>query len=315
MKKTRVLVCGASGFIGRNIFESLSRRTDLEVFGTYNTRNFAPGDSRLIQADLTNNNNALKVTQGMDVIIQCAATTSGVKEVCSKPYYHVTDNAVMNSLLFRAAHENRVSRVIFFSCTIMYSASPRPLRETDLDLNSGIYEKYFGPAWTKIYIEKMCEFYARLGPTKFTVLRHSNIYGPHDKFDLDRSHVFGATLTKVLKNNDGKIVVWGDGSEKRDWLYIDDLTAFVGLAMDRANESFDILNVGLGESFSVRQLVEKMIQISGRPLEVVLDRSKPTLPISFALDITKAKNRFCWTPKVSLDEGIQKTMKWYRENL
>ena len=86
------------------------------------------------------------------------------------------------------------------------------VREEDFDSNYPLKEKYFGAGWTKIYIEKLAQFYSSLGKTKFTIVRHSNVFGPHDKFDLQRSHMLGATITKVMsQKNSGKIVVWGDG--------------------------------------------------------------------------------------------------------
>ena len=102
----------------------------------------------------------------------------------------------MNSYLFRAAFEHKVKHVIFFSCTVMYPSSEHALKETDFDANKALYPRYFGVGNTKLYIEKMCEFYAGISDTKFTAIRHSNIYGPHDKFDLERSHVFGEQLQK-----------------------------------------------------------------------------------------------------------------------
>ena len=80
-----------------------------------------------------------------------------------------------------------------------------------------MYERYFGAGWMKVFVEKMCEFYSRLGMNKYTVIRHSNIYGPHDKFDLDKSHVFGATLNKVINAKDDKVTVWGRGLEEETY--------------------------------------------------------------------------------------------------
>ena len=202
--KKKTLVCGATGFIGRNIAESLAERDGLEVYGTY--LNSEPLDNpgiKMIQADLTRTEDVSRVVKGMDLVIQAAATTSGAKDIVTKPYYHVTDNAVMNSLIFRSAHEHMVSHIVFFSCTVMYQSSKVPVKETDFDANQEIYPNYFGVGWTKVYIEKMCEFYSRIGNTKYTAVRHSNIYGPYDKFDLEKSHVFGATMTKVMTTKNG----------------------------------------------------------------------------------------------------------------
>lgn len=317
MHKKKVLICGATGFIGRNIAEALTQRGDFHVFGTHFEAKPLPYPKiTMLYADLTRKEDVARVVQGMDIIIQAAATTSGAKEILSKPYYHVTDNAVMNSLIFRAAYESKVSHVIFFSCTVMYQSSDLPVKETDFDPNKEIYPSYFGTGWTKVYIEKMCEFYSRIGNTKYTVIRHSNIYGPYDKFDLERSHVFGATVTKVMTaTNQGKITVWGNGEEERDLLYISDLVNFVELAIDKQGTDFALFNVGCGSSLSVNELVKTLIANSGKNIAVTYDTSKPTIKTKLCLDITKARNTLGWRPHVSLNEGIQKTLAWYRKHV
>ena len=219
MSKKKLLICGATGFVGRNIAESFAQRDDFEVCGTY--LDSKPPDIpgvKMLRADLTSKSVVDDVVKGVDVIVQAAATTSGAKEIITMPYYHVTDNAVMNSQIFRAAYEHDVSHVIYFSCSVMYQPSDKPLKETDFDANQPLFPSYFGVGWTKVYVEKMCEFYSRLKRTKYTAIRHSNIYGPYDKYDLERSHVFGATMTKVMTSTNGKIVVWGSGEEERDLL-------------------------------------------------------------------------------------------------
>ena len=107
----------------------------------------------------------------------------------------------------------------------MYQPSETTLKETDFDGRDRIYDKYFGVGNTKVYIEKMCEFYSGLGRTKHTVIRHSNIYSPHDKFDIENGHVCGATIWKAFHLDE--IVVWGTGEEKRDLLHVNDLVSFI----------------------------------------------------------------------------------------
>ena len=316
MRKKKVLICGATGFIGRNIAEAFMEREDFEVYGTYlKSEPLNMHGINMIQADLTDRVDVNRVTQGVDIIIQAAATTSGANEIVNKPFYHVTDNAVMNSLIFRAAHEHNVSHVIFFSCTVMYKSSNNPVKETDFDANGDIYPKYFGTAWTKLYIEKMCEFYSGIGPTKYTAIRHSNIYGPHDKFDLERSHVFGATMTKVMTSESGAITVWGSGEEERDLLYVSDLVDFVELSIDKQKANYELLNAGSGEAISVNNLVKKIIACSGNDIRIEYDISKPTINTSLCLDSSKSLDLLGWKPQVSLDEGIRITMEWYKENV
>lgn len=313
-KKPKILICGASGFIGRNIYERLSKHRDINLIGVYKTNKFS-SDPRLIKADLTDKKMVSRLVKGVDIIVQAAAITSGAKDLTERPYIHITDNEIMNSLIFQAAYNHKIKHVIFFSCSVMYPANvPIPVKETDVVYNE-IYDKYFGVAWMKLGREKDCQFYSRLGRTKFTVIRHSNIYGPYDKYDLEKSHVFGATIRKVMDTPDGDtITVWGDGKEERDLLYVSDLVNFVELAISSQTKPFVLCNVGLGSSIPIHELIKKIISHSSKKLKVVFDKTKPTLATKLVLDCTLAKVEFGWTPQVNLDLGIQKTITWYKEN-
>ena len=314
----KVLICGSAGFIGRNLLNHFLGKPEYEVYAAYHRIPPLPGSFsnegkvKFVKVDLTDKRDVDEVTRGMDIVIQAAATTSGAKEILSKPYYHVTDNAVMNALIFRACYENKVRRLIFFSCTVMYPGHlGRPVKEDDFDYQ--VNDKYFGSGWTKVYAEKMCEFYSRIGPTQYMAIRHSNVYGPFDKYDLERSHVFGATVTKVMTApENGKIVVWGDGSEERDLIHVDDLIAFIDKILLLQGSPFELINVGRGESISVRSLIEKIVKHSGKSLVIEFDRTKPNIPFKLSLNIERAKTFYQWEPRISLDEGIAKTLEWYR---
>lgn len=316
MDKKRILICGATGFIGRNVAEYFSDKEKYEVSGTYfKSSPYENSKINFLEADLTKKEDVDRVVRNKDIIVQMSATTSGAKDIINKPYIHVTDNAITNHLLLRSAFENSVENFIFPSCTVMYPPwSNLPLKETDF--TGEVEDKYFGAAWMKVGLEKTCEFFSRLGKTKHTAFRHSNIYGPHDKYDLEKSHVFGATITKVMQAPEGsKITVWGTGEEERDLLYVDDLVSFIETAIDKQQSQYELVNVGLGKSTSVGNLVKKIIDISGKNLGIEYDSSKPTIKTKLTLDCTKAKEVFGWEPKVSLDEGIEKTIKWYRANI
>lgn len=317
MDKKKVLVCGSTGFIGRNVAEFFAKRDDLEVFGTYlDSRPLVDKRINMVKADLTNKEDVNRAMKGMDILIQAAAVTSGAKDIVGRPYYHVSDNAVMNSLILRSAFTHNISHVLFFSCTVMYQSSPKPVKESDFDANQDMYSAYFGIGWTKVYIEKMCEFYSKIGTTKFTAIRHSNIYGPYDKFDLEESHVFGATIAKVMACADGQeVVVWGGGEAERDLLYISDLLHFLELVLDKQDSKFETFNVGYGSAISVAELVKRIIAISGKDVKIKYDLSKPNIKTKLCLDVAKAKNLTGWLPKVSLDDGIRKTVDWYRANI
>ncbi len=314
MLKNKVLVCGATGFIGRNIAEYLSKRKDFEVYGTYfNSSPYEHEQIKLIRADLTDKIDVESIAKDKNIIIQMAANTSGAGKITTTPHIHVTDNAVMNSLLLRAAYENEVRHFIFPSSGTVYPSSDTPLKETD-DIN--INPIYYGSANTKLYIERMCEFFSKQGRTKHSVLRQSNIYGPYDKFDLERSHVFGATLTKVMEAQEGDpIKVWGTGEEKRDLLHVSDLVKLIESVIDKQSSQFELFNAGSGTMISVGELVEKVIRHSGKNLKIEYDSSKPTIKTNLVLDSTKAREFFNWSPEISLEEGIKKTIDWYKENI
>lgn len=312
--KQRLLICGCTGFIGRNLAVYFAEQGQYEVYGTY--FNSAPLDHphiRMIRADLTDMHAVHQALMGMDIVVQAAATTSGAKDIVNKPQYHVRDNAIMNALIFGTAADLGVSHLVFFSCTTMYPSSDTPLQESDFDANAPVYPAYFGGAWTKVYNEKMCEFYAGCSDTRFTAIRHSNIYGPYDKYDLERSHVFGATVTKVMCARDGeRIVVWGDGSQGRDLLYVSDLTACVQAILGQQESPFELFNVGCGHIVQIEDLVAKIIQHSGKSLHIEHDLGRPTVNTSLCLDCSKAREQLGWEPTVCLDEGIQRTLNWYQ---
>jgi nucleoside-diphosphate-sugar epimerase len=316
MRRRKVLICGATGFIGQNLTQQFARRPDLEVHAVRFTR--APFSCEGVtwhQADLRRPEDVARVVDGMDVVIQAAAVTSGARDIVQRPHIHVTDNVLMNSLLLRQAYDSKVGQFLFFSCIVMLPSSPRPLSETDWDANAPIDPAYFASGWSKVYIEKMCEFFAGLGVTRHTVIRHSNIYGPHDKFDLERSHVFGATVTKVMTATDGRVVVWGSGEEARDLLYVDDLVDFVERALERQTAPFALYNCGAGEAVSIKDLVNLIVRTSGRPLAVTHDLAKPTIKTSVTIDCGKAGRELGWQRRTSLPDGVRRTLDWWSKNV
>jgi GDP-L-fucose synthase len=313
MSRQRVLVCGATGFIGRNLVETLSRRGDLEIHAVRFTRPAydLPGVT-WHQADLRDAATVGALVKGIDIVIQAAATTSGSRDIVATPYIHVTDNAVMNSLLLRACFDAKVRHFVFFSCSVMYQPRDTPWREEEWDAAQEMHVNYFGIGWTKLYIEKMCEFFSRLGVTKHTVIRHTNVFCPHDKFDLQRSHVFGATVTKAMTSQTGGITVWGTGEEARDLIYVDDLVRFVEATLDLQQAPYEMLHASAGYAIRIKDMVAKIVEASGRKLQIEHDLSGPTIATSFSLDNRRAKQTLGWGPRYSFDEGVRRTVEWWR---
>ena len=313
MKK--ILVLGATGFIGRNVVEYFAKIPEFEVYGSYFKSPALDYDGvKMINADLTNKKDVDQIIKGMDIVIQAAAVTSGIKDVADNPHAFISDNAVMNSLILRSAFDHSIDHLILLSCSVMYRSSNIPLKENDFDATQEMYPNYFGGGWNKVYFEKMCEFYSRLGSVKYTAIRHSNVYGPYDKYDLQRAHAFGATITKVMTEKSNKLVIWGDGEEKRDFIYVLDLVKAFEAIIDKQNKPFKLYNIGSGHPVKIKDLVKKIINVSGKSFDIIHDLSKPSNKVSFSLNSNKAKQELGWQMKISLDEGIQKTIRWYKNN-
>tara|TARA_B100000686_G_C16574643_1_gene854769 strand:- start:349 stop:957 length:609 start_codon:yes stop_codon:yes gene_type:complete len=197
----------------------------------------------------------------------------------------------------------------------MYRSSNNKIKETDLNLNNEIYPNYFGGAWMKIFSEKMSEFYSKLGRNKYTIIRHSNIYGPHDKYDLKKSHVFGATIAKIKMSKNGIINIWGHGKEKRDFLFVEDLCNFINLAIKKQKNNYEIFNVGYGNLISINNLVKKIAKHLKKKIILKHDYSKKSLDTNIVLDCKKAELKLGWKIRNTIDNGIKKTLMWYNKNI
>ena len=313
--KKKIIILGATGFIGKNTLELFKNLKQFEVYGTY-FKKIPRKDSNIkyLKADLTCKSDVSKCLKDKDYVVQAAAVTGGLKDARKNAIKYISDNAVINSNVLDCSIKYKIKHFIFLSCTLMYKSSFKPQREKDLNLNEKMHPGYFGGAWNKIYIEKICEYYSNISNTKFTVLRHSNVYGPNDKYDLDKSHLFAATIKKVLDTKENsKIKIWGDGNQKRDIIYIDDLTNAIKLAIKNQKNKFEIFNIGSGKMIKVKDLVKKIISKSKKKLLIEYDLSKPSNTFFVSLDCKLAFKKIKWKNKTNIEKGIVKTIEWYNK--
>lgn len=310
-----LLICGGSGFIGRNCVEHFSKNPKYKITATYfSEQKYEPIDGvEFVKADLRDELVVKELVKGKDIIIQAAATTTGAKDVINNPYLHVTDNAVMNSWIFREAVLNKVEHLIFFSCTVMYQSKDTPQSESDWSPSDRIYSNYYGVGNTKVYLENMCDFYSQIGETKFTAIRHSNVFGPYDKYDLDKCHVVPAFINKII-NSENVLEVWGTGEAKRDIIYIDDLIDMVEKIIDKQDTKYELFNCGYGNAYSIAELATSIMNVSNKSLTLEYNTSKPNIPTVVILDCTKAEKMLGWKPTTDIVDGLKKTSDWYKEN-
>ncbi len=316
MKKQKIIILGVSGFLGKNIALKLSKNKKYQLFGTFFKKKIKINNIKLIKADLTKEKDVKKILKNKDVVIHAAAVTSGSKEVLSNPIKFVSDNVIMNSLVCKYSVLNKVKKLLLLSCSIVYASYGTKdilVKENQLNLNNNFYNKYFGFAWIKIYLEKMAEFYSKFKITNIVVLRHSNIYGPGDKYDLFKSHVLSALIVKTLNKKNKKIEILGKGTEKRDFLYIDDFVEVIKKILNKKLKDFKIYNVGSGKGVKINKLAKVIKKISGSSKEIINNKKFQGLNTNIALNSSKIKKEIGWRQKISLNQGIEKTLDWYNK--
>ena len=311
MKKSKtILICGATGFIGRNLLDFFQKK-NFKIFAVYNKKKpFFKKYKNItwVKSDLRDYKNCIKVTKNVDIVIQAAATTSGSKDILNSPFFFFFDNAVMNSYLLKACYLNKIKHFIFTSCTVMYPNSTKHLKETEFSYDK-IFPSYYGVANTKLYIEKMCKFYSSISDIKFSVIRHSNIYGPYDKFDTEKSHFIGSSISKVF--SDKKIInINGLGNEKRDYLYVVDLMNFIFKCFKQKTK-FEITNCGIGKSYRIKDVLKLVISISKLNKKIQFNKKSKNINVNILINIKKAMKIYNWKPKYTLREGLVKTINWY----
>jgi GDP-L-fucose synthase len=315
LKGTKVLVAGASGLIGSNLLKRLLDE-GATLRATLHRKEPVIVDKRIeyVRCDLTRPEDCNRAVQGVQHVYLCAASTSGAAAITSTPMIHVTPNVMINCLMLEAAYQAGVEKFIWLGSTVAYPPSDRPMREEQL-MEGEPYEKYFYAGWTKRFTEVLCRMYGeKLQKTMTTiVLRPTNVYGPHDDFEFATSHVLPALVRKAVERWN-PFEVWGDGSEVRDLLYVDDMVEAMVMAAERLS-SYTAINIGLGTGYSVRDVLAAILELDGyRDAKVKFDPSKPTtIPIRL-IDPSKAQAVLGFRAKVGLREGLERTIDWYRRS-
>ena len=315
-KDSKILITGGSGLVGQNLTNKLlaDGYTNLRVHLHRRWPRTNHPTVEYINGDLTDYSTCLKVTEGVDVVIHAAASTSNAVDTVQDPLAHVTPNVAMNNFLIDSAYRNKVSKYIFISSNTVYPPKgDDPVVETDF-LFDEPYPVYFPVGWMKRYAEVQCELYAKYLPNPMTtvVIRPANLYGPHDKYDFAKCHVTPATIRKVADNLN-PIPVWGDGTELRDLLYIDDFIEAVQLVMEN-QETYDVFNIGCNNVYSVNDVLSTMKALvnNDNPIEYV--KGKPSMIPTRRINSDKIKQVLGWEAKTPLADGLKKAHDWYLAN-
>jgi len=313
LKSKNVLVTGGAGFVGTNLIKRLLL-LGADVTATLYEKppSIESNDVKYIQCDLRIPEDCRKVCENIDYIFMCAANTSGAKVMATTPLVHLTPNMIMNMNMLEAAYEADVEKFLFMSSNTVYPLTDFPVKEDDV--TNEFYKSYHIVAWMKRFTEIVCDMYASRikEPMKTVVVRPGNLYGPHDKFDWEKSKVIPALIRRAVERHD-PFEVWGDGMDLKDFLYIDDYIDGMMLAMEKLDK-FQPINIANGQAVTIRDVLQEiLIAADYQDVPVEYDASKPTMIPKRMIDISLANELLGWSPKVSLKEGIQRTVAWYRD--
>jgi GDP-L-fucose synthase len=248
-------------------------------------------------------------------IIDAAARVGGILANDSFPYEFLMDNMLIQNNLIRSAHENNISKFIFLGSSCIYPKySPQPLKEEYL-LTDSLEPTNEWYAIAKISGVKLIEALRKEFDRKYVSLMPTNLYGPNDNFDLNSSHVLPAMIRKFHEakvNNNAPVKLWGTGSPRREFLYVDDLAQAVLFAIENDLEGH-LYNVGCGIDLTIKELAKIIQKIVGHNGEIQWDFTKPDGTIRKLLDSNKYLE-MGWSPACSLENGIQNVYKWYLTN-
>jgi GDP-L-fucose synthase len=305
-KSEEIFVAGHRGMVG----SALIRRLESEGFSNLLVRDRS-------KLDLRDESAVAKffAQEKPSVVILAAAKVGGIKANNDYPVEFLLENLRIQNNVIQAAYENDARKLLFLGSSCIYpKLAPQPIPETEL-LNGPLEPTNDAYAVAKIAGIKLCQTYAREYHANFISVMSTNLYGPNDNFDLETSHVLAALLRKAHEaktRKDRKLVAWGSGKPRREFLHVDDLASACLLLLEQY-DSAEIINVGCGEDISIRELAELICDVIGFDGDLIWDASKPDGTPRKLLDITKLR-ALGWKPSVPLRDGIAQTYEWFLAN-
>src|SRR5438067_5408135 len=305
-KSDKIFVAGYRGMVG----SALMRRLEAEAFSNVVTRERA-------QLDLTDESAVAKffAEEKPDIVILAAAKVGGIKANNDYPVEFLVENLRIQNNVIRSAYESGVHKLLFLGSSCIYPKfAPQPIPETAL-LSGPLEPTNEAYAIAKIAGVKLCQAFSREYRANFISAMPTNVYGPNDNFDLETSHVLAALLRKAHEaktRNDRKLVVWGTGKPRREFLHVDDLAAACLLLLEKY-DSPEIINVGCGEDISIGELAELICQVVGFDGQLAWDTTKPDGTPRKLLDVSKIR-ALGWRPAITLQDGIKATYDWFVAN-
>ncbi|MCG8515495.1 MAG: GDP-L-fucose synthase [Halanaerobiales bacterium] len=302
-KDAKIYIAGHRGLVG----SALLRKLEREGYSNIIYRSSAELDLRRQERV----ESFLKLARP-EYVVLAAAKVGGIEANQRYSADFLYDNLMIQTNVIDSAYRNGVKKLLFMGSSCIYPKYARqPIKEEYL-LSGKLESTNEAYAIAKIAGLKMCQHYNQQYGTCFIAVMPSNLYGPGDNFDPDRSHVLPALLRKIHQakvENQKEVVVWGSGTPRREFLHVDDLAEAL-LFLIKIGHSPQLVNIGVGKDITIRELAMMLKEIVGFKGGIVYDRTKPDGTPRKLLDISRVKH-LGWQAKISLEQGIKQTYQSY----
>lgn len=316
-KGKKVLVTGGTGFVGSFISEQLLV-LGANVSVTHKSANLSnikniKDQIELMKTDLVDPESAKKVTKNKDVVLNLASRVAGIQFNKEHPATMFMDNIQIAKNMLEASLKNNVERFLVVSSACVYPrhcSIPTPETEGFLDDPE---PTNLGYGWAKRVAELMGRFYQMEYGMKVSIARPYNAYGPRDDFDPVTSHVIPGIIRRVFEG-ENPLIVWGSGQQTRSFLYVEDFARGLIETIEKYPKA-DPVNIGTDEEISIGDLAKLIVKLSGKEIEIKFDSEKPDGQPRRNCDTKKAKDLVGFQAKVKLEEGLKKTIDWYKQTL
>lgn len=299
----KILVTGGAGFLGSHVVEELKKRGAIKIF--------IPRSKDL---DLREKSVCAKVIKDIDVVIHLAGNVGGIGYNKENPGALFYDNLIMGVHLMEEARKAGISKFVAIGTVCAYPKfTPTPFKEKDLW--NGYPEETNAPyGLAKKMLLVQAQAYRQQYGFNAIYLLPVNLYGPGDNFDPSYSHVIPALIGRIVKakkNNEKEVIVWGTGKPTREFLYVEDAAEAIISATEKYNKP-DPVNLGSSFEISIKNLAELIKRQVGFKGKLVWDKTKPDGQPRRKLDISKAKKEFGFKSTINFEEGLKRTIQWYR---
>lgn len=316
-RNKKIVVTGGAGFIGSHLVEMLvaeGAEVTVPVHNKQSNLNFLDNVKdkiHIVYGDLNDIKNCLAVTKDKDIVMHLAARVGGVEYNMKHSGSIFRENLTIFMNILEASRLNNVKRFLTVSSACVYPrfcTIPTPEEEGFKDTPEQTNEGY---GWAKRMEEFLSQAYAKEYGMKIAIARPYNAYGPRDNFDPCSSHVIPALIKRVF-DGENPLVVWGSGKQTRAFLYVEDFCRGLLTIIEKYPQA-DPVNIGANNEVSIQQLIELIVEISGKKVKIQFDTSKPEGQPRRNCDTKKAEKVLGFKAHVSLKEGLQKTIEWYKQ--